>query len=343
MRELTVVKKNGRRTPFDRDKLLRSVEVALRKRSVPTERIERMINGIVRQLENQGDADIPTERIGELVMEGLKALDDVAYVRFASVYKNFREARDFNAILGELQAEPEPEATVSEPAQPAGRRDDRARGRAVRRRAMDGGGSVPGRRGLGFAAPNPSVGALLVKDGVVVGRGVTQPGGRPHAERRAIDEAGEAARGATLYVTLEPCSHHGATPPCADAIVAAGIARVVSAIEDPDPDVAGRGHRRLEDAGIETVVGVCAGAARRDHIGHILRVTQGRPMVTLKLARTADGFAAGISTTGGSPSRGKPRICGCRFCARCMMRSWSASVRRSTTTRCSRSACQASI
>ncbi len=110
LRELMVVKKNGRRAPFDRDKLLRSVEIALRKRPVSAERIERMINGIVRQLENQGDADIPTERIGELVMEGLKSLDDVAYVRFASVYRNFREARDFNTILGELEAEPEPPA-----------------------------------------------------------------------------------------------------------------------------------------------------------------------------------------------------------------------------------------
>jgi transcriptional repressor NrdR len=110
LRELVVVKKNGRRTPFDRDKLLRSVEVALRKRAVSPERVERMINGIVRQLEGLGDADISTERIGELVMEGLKGLDDVAYVRFASVYRNFREARDFNAIVGELEAEPEPAA-----------------------------------------------------------------------------------------------------------------------------------------------------------------------------------------------------------------------------------------
>jgi transcriptional repressor NrdR len=119
LRELTVVKKNGRRAPFERDKLLRSVEVALRKRAVSAERVERMINGIVRQLESQGDADIPTERIGELVMEGLKGLDDVAYVRFASVYKNFREARDFNAIVGELEAEPE----SPPPAQAASRRN----------------------------------------------------------------------------------------------------------------------------------------------------------------------------------------------------------------------------
>ncbi len=107
LRELTVVKKNGRRAPFDRDKLQRSLDVALRKRDVAPERVERMINGIVRQLEAQGDGDIPTERIGELVMEGLKTLDGIAYVRFASVYRNFREAREFNAIVGELEAEPE--------------------------------------------------------------------------------------------------------------------------------------------------------------------------------------------------------------------------------------------
>jgi transcriptional repressor NrdR len=107
LRELMVVKKNGKRAPFDRDKLMRSVQVALRKRAVEPERVERMVNGVVRQLESQTDGDIPTERIGELVMEGLKALDDVAYVRFASVYRNFREARDFNTIVGELEAEPE--------------------------------------------------------------------------------------------------------------------------------------------------------------------------------------------------------------------------------------------
>ena len=110
LRELTVVKKNGRRAPFDRDKLQRSLDVALRKRDVAPERVERMINGVVRQLEAQGDSDIPTGRIGELVMEGLKTLDQIAYVRFASVYRNFQEARDFHAIVGELEAAPEPAA-----------------------------------------------------------------------------------------------------------------------------------------------------------------------------------------------------------------------------------------
>jgi diaminohydroxyphosphoribosylaminopyrimidine deaminase/5-amino-6-(5-phosphoribosylamino)uracil reductase len=150
-----------------------------------------------------------------------------------------------------------------------------------------------GRRALGRAAPNPAVGAIIVSDGIIVGRGWTKPGGRPHAETEALADAGAAARGATLYVGLEPCSHYGKTPPCADAIIAAGIARVVSALEDPDPRVAGRGHGRLRDAGIEIATGIGAEEARRANLGHILRVTEGRPMVTLKLAETADGFAAG--------------------------------------------------
>jgi diaminohydroxyphosphoribosylaminopyrimidine deaminase/5-amino-6-(5-phosphoribosylamino)uracil reductase len=149
-----------------------------------------------------------------------------------------------------------------------------------------------GSRSLGLAAPNPAVGAILVKDGAVVGRGATAPGGRPHAERIAIDHAGEAARGATLYVTLEPCSHFGASPPCVDAIVAAGVTRVVSAMEDPNPLVGGQGHARLREAGIAVSVGAGAAQARQDHLGHILRVTAGRPCVTLKLAETADGFAS---------------------------------------------------
>jgi transcriptional repressor NrdR len=109
LRELTVLKKSGRRVPFDRDKLMRSLEIALRKRPVDGERVDRMVNGIVRQLESQGDSDITSDRIGELVMEGLRALDGVAYVRFASVYRNFREARDFNMLIDELSSGPEDE------------------------------------------------------------------------------------------------------------------------------------------------------------------------------------------------------------------------------------------
>jgi len=149
-----------------------------------------------------------------------------------------------------------------------------------------------GRRGLGNTWPNPAVGAVIVKDGIVLGRGWTQPGGRPHAETEAIRRAGMAAKGATLYATLEPCSHHGKTPPCADAIITAGLARVVSAIEDPNPQVAGRGHGMLRAAGIDVTLGVCADEARRAHAGHIRRIVDGRPHVTLKLAISADGKAA---------------------------------------------------
>ena len=148
-----------------------------------------------------------------------------------------------------------------------------------------------GRRGLGSTWPNPAVGAVIVKDGVVSGRGWTQKGGRPHAETEALKRAKKDARGATMYVTLEPCSHTGQTPPCADAIVRAGLARVVSALEDPNPEVAGQGHARLRDKGIQVDVGLCADDARRAHAGHIARVTQGRPHVLLKLAVSADGKA----------------------------------------------------
>lgn len=152
-----------------------------------------------------------------------------------------------------------------------------------------------GQRFVGLTAPNPAVGAILVKDGVVVGCGATAPGGRPHAEQIALDEAGAEARGSTLYVTLEPCSHFGVSPPCADALVDAGVARVVSAIEDPDPRVGGQGHARLRASGVAVTAGPCVDQARRDHRGHILRVTTGRPSVTLKLARTVDGFASGAT------------------------------------------------
>src|SRR5712671_6168124 len=146
-----------------------------------------------------------------------------------------------------------------------------------------------GRRGQGRSWPNPAVGAVVVKDGVIIGRGWTQPGGRPHAEPEALRRAGEAARGATLYVTLEPCSHFGRSPPCADAVIAAGIARVVSAIEDPNPEVAGQGHAKLRAAGIVVDVGLCAKEAARDHAGHFHRIRDKRPHVILKLAVSSDG------------------------------------------------------
>lgn len=147
-------------------------------------------------------------------------------------------------------------------------------------------------RGLGNTWPNPAVGCVLVKDGQVLARGWTQPGGRPHAEVEALARAGEAARGATAYVTLEPCSHTGRTPPCCDALIRAGVARVVCAMRDPDPRVDGRGFARLRQAGIEVLEGVLEPEARRFQAGFIRRVSEGLPLVTLKLATTLDGRIA---------------------------------------------------
>jgi diaminohydroxyphosphoribosylaminopyrimidine deaminase/5-amino-6-(5-phosphoribosylamino)uracil reductase len=149
-----------------------------------------------------------------------------------------------------------------------------------------------GRRGLGNTWPNPAVGAVIVKNGVIIGRGWTQPGGRPHAETQALKRAGKAAEGATMYVTLEPCSHQGKTPPCADAIARAKLARVVSSLEDPNPEVAGQGHKKLTDRKLAVEVGLGGDEARRDHAGHIRRIADGRPHVMLKLAVSADGKVA---------------------------------------------------
>lgn len=147
-------------------------------------------------------------------------------------------------------------------------------------------------RGLGTVWPNPSVGCVIVKDGRIVGRGWTQPGGRPHGETEALARAGAAARGATAYASLEPCCHWGKTPPCSDALIAAGVARVVVPIEDPDPRVRGGGVARLRAAGVAVTTGVGAAEASALNAGFLLRIGEGRPFVTLKLASTLDGRIA---------------------------------------------------
>lgn len=152
-----------------------------------------------------------------------------------------------------------------------------------------------GRRGLGRVWPNPAVGCVIVREGRVVGRGRTADGGRPHAETRALGMAGDAARGATAYVTLEPCSHHGRTPPCAEALIASGISRVVVGAGDPDPKVNGRGIDMLRAAGVEVTAGVMDAEARESNAGFLSRVTRGRPLLTLKLALSLDGRIATAS------------------------------------------------
>ena len=151
-----------------------------------------------------------------------------------------------------------------------------------------------GRRALGTTAENPNVGCVIIRDGRVLGVGWTQPGGRPHAETEALGLAGEAARGATAYVTLEPCAHHGRTGPCAEALVRAGVVRVVTALEDPDPRVSGVGHAMLRAAGVAVETGLGADQARHELAGFLTRITKKRPQVILKLAVSADGkIAAG--------------------------------------------------
>jgi diaminohydroxyphosphoribosylaminopyrimidine deaminase / 5-amino-6-(5-phosphoribosylamino)uracil reductase len=157
------------------------------------------------------------------------------------------------------------------------------------------------RRMLGRTAPNPAVGAIIADEatGEVIARGWTQAGGRPHAEAHVLARAGERARGQTMYVTLEPCSHHGRTPPCAEAILAAGMKRVVCATGDPNPEISGKGLALLRKAGVAVDVGVCAEEARWMAAGHILRMTKGRPFVQLKIAVSGDGLIA--------PGDGAPR------------------------------------
>jgi diaminohydroxyphosphoribosylaminopyrimidine deaminase/5-amino-6-(5-phosphoribosylamino)uracil reductase len=148
------------------------------------------------------------------------------------------------------------------------------------------------RRGLGNVWPNPAVGCVIVAEGRVVGRGWTQPGGRPHAETEALRRAGRAARGATAYVSLEPCAHWGQTAPCAEALINAGIRRVVAALEDPDPRVAGAGVERLRRAGITVETAVGSGEAAEINAGFLIRERLGRPLVTVKLATSLDGHIA---------------------------------------------------
>ena len=151
------------------------------------------------------------------------------------------------------------------------------------------------RRGLGTVWPNPAVGCVLVKDGLVVGRGWTQPGGRPHGETEALCRAGAEARGATAYVSLEPCCHWGKTPPCTDALIKAGVRRVVVTLEDPDPRVSGNGIRQLRAAGLEVEMGLCAKEAAEVNAGFLNRLRLGRPLVAIKLATSLDGRIATAS------------------------------------------------
>lgn len=173
--------------------------------------------------------------------------------------------------------------------------------------------------GLNSTSPNPRVGCVMVREAQVVGEGWHQQAGMPHAEVHALQQAGAAARGATVYVTLEPCSHHGRTPPCADALIAAGVARVVAAMRDPNPQVAGRGLAQLQAAGIAVECGLMEEAARELNIGFVSRMTRGRPWVYTKVAASLDGktaLANGVSQwITGPAARQSVQLLRARCCA----------------------------
>ena len=293
-----VVKKDGRREPFDRAKIIGGLKRACEKRPVSMETIEEIANRIETQAGESGGKEIPSSEVGSAVMNELHRIDQVAYVRFASVYRSFKDIDEFMHELEDLirvrketlgalgDTGPRAKRVIAEAASAAQRSRDR------RFMAIALGLA---RSQLGLTSPNPSVGCVLVRAGKIVGRGATAAGGRPHAEVVALAEAGVRARGATAYVSLEPCAHQGKTPPCARALEKAGVARVVIGCVDRYPAVRGRGAAILRRAGIEVVVGVREDECSALNEGFFTRVARGRPFGLLKLAMSLDGRIAAAS------------------------------------------------
>jgi len=328
LRELTVIKRNGRRVPFDRDKLVRSLQISLRKRPVDPERVEKMVSAIVRELESGGEAEISSEAIGEIVMEHLRQLDDVAYVRFASVYRNFREAGtskpcSANSPATTPRGSPCYANDLPHPGRPVRAEIE---GRQSRRSALYGVGAgarpawarpnlAQSRRRCGRGQGRRHCGPRLdaSRRPSPCGAGSAQACRRGRARRHALCDAGAMLAFRQIAA-------------CADAIIAAGIARVVSAIEDPNPEVAGQGHARLRAAGITVDIGLGTAEAARDHAGHFRCVRDKRPHVILKLAVSSDDriAAAGHKPVAISGEAARAR---CICCARNAMPSWSGSAR----------------
>ena len=221
-----VVKKNGRKSAFDRDKLAKSVFIALKKRPIDTETTEKFISKISRSLEELGQSEISTNTIGTLVMEGLKELDPVAYVRFASVYRNFREEKDFVQFVDKLDVYKKDKFTIKD--------------KNYMKLAID---LAKAKEGLTGA--NPSVGCLIVKDDNIISVGQTGYNGRPHAESNAINNSFQDLSGAKMYITLEPCNHYGKTPPCTKSIINSGIKEVFYSVKDIDHKVKGKSFKIL--------------------------------------------------------------------------------------------------
>ena len=223
-REIMVIKKNGRKSAFDRDKLAKSIFIALKKRPIDTETTEKFISRIARSLEELGQSEISTSTIGTMVMEGLKELDPVAYVRFASVYRNFREEKDFVQFVDRLDVYKKDKFSIKD--------------KFYMKLALD---LARARKGL--TGENPSVGCLIVKNDNIISIGQTGYNGRPHAETNAINDSFESLFGTKMYVTLEPCNHYGKTPPCTKRIINSGIKEVIYSINDIDKKVKGKSYK----------------------------------------------------------------------------------------------------
>ena len=263
-----VVKNDQRRVPFDENKLRGGLHKALEKRPVSRESVEEAVGHITRKLRSLGEREVTSRQIGEIVMEELHKLDEVAYVRYASVYRHFQDVEAFREEVdrlrhrrGKAPSEGQLSLLPGDVSPPKGRQGAQmsfsAFDEAAMRRALE-----LAERGLYSTHPNPRVGAVLARDEEIVGEGWHERAGEPHAEPIAIRAAGERARGATAYVTLEPCSHHGRTPPCVDVLLASGVRRVVFAVGDPNPRVNGAGAARLKQAGVIVESG-SAGRGRR--------------------------------------------------------------------------------
>ena len=287
----TVVKKSGVREPFERDKVLRGVRLACNKRPVAIDRIERFVDELERELVEREDKEVDSREIGERVMRKLRELDEVAYVRFASVYRSFRDIDEFRTELENIartRASEKPEMTATPSAEAP--------------RLLSGGREVDGRRARKRGPRRPlaesRTSAPWSSKGEAVGVGHHARAGEEHAEVLALREADAKARGATLYVTLEPCNHVGRTPPCTDALVKAKLARIVVGCRDPNPHVEGGGIEKLGAAGLRVEVGCREEEAKKLIAPWSKFVTEGLPYVVLKLALSLDGRIA--SRTGAS-------------------------------------------
>jgi len=291
------VKSDGSYERFDENKLRDGFSISLQKRPINAEQVENALQRLLRQFSFSGHDEINSVDIGEAVMAELRDLDEVAYVRFASVYRKFQDLDEFNELVQRLR-EVLPEDSAGESKTNLSLISGAEKKRTLAAFQMKPDQFYMARalklaeRGRYSTQPNPRVGCVIVKADRIVGEGFHQFAGCKHAEIIALAQAGSMAHDATVFVSLEPCSHQGKTPPCADALIDAGVACVVVAMQDPNPLVSGQGIERLEMRGISVRSGVCEAEARVLNRGFIKRMQSGFPFVTLKLAASLDGRVA---------------------------------------------------